>query len=260
MPPVFAASLASVPAILHEQNAVMGRANRFLARKVNRIATGFPGMTSVDAAIAAKIVHTGNPVRPAVIEAARQPYPESASGRLRVLVTGGSQGARVMSDIVPDAIAAMPPDLRARLDIVQQARGEDEARVRETYDRLGLKADVAPFFADLPARLAWAHIVIARSGASTVSELAVIGRPAILVPFPYALDQDQAANAAHLAQTGAVEVVKQTDFTVEWLAAALTRSVLRIEGLTARAEAAKSAGVPDAAARLADLVSEVAGI
>lgn len=260
VPPVMAATMLNVPTILHEQNAVMGRANRFLAARVSRIATGFPGMSTSDQAIAAKIVHTGNPVRPSVIEAAETPYPDVATGRLRVLVTGGSQGARVMSDIVPDAIAAMAPELRARLDIVQQARGEDEARVNEAYAGLGLKAEVAPFFSDLPARIAWAHLVIARAGASTVSELAVIGRPAILVPFPFALDQDQAANAAHLARTGAVEVVRQSDFTVEWLAASLTRVLGRMEGLTQRAEAAKSAGVPDAAARLADLVAEVAGI
>lgn len=260
VPPVMAATMLKVPTILHEQNAVMGRANRFLAGRVSRIATGFPDMHSADAGIAAKIVHTGNPVRPAVIEAAKAAYPETASGRLRILVTGGSQGARVMSDIVPEAIMAMAPEMRARLDIVQQARGEDEARVKAAYAELGLAADVAPFFADLPQRIAWAHVVIARAGASTVSELAVIGRPAILVPFPHALDQDQAANAAHLARTGAVEVVRQTDFTVEWLAAALTRMLGRMEGLTARAEAAKSAGIPDAAARLADLVCETAGI
>lgn len=260
VPPVMAATMVGVPTILHEQNAVMGRANRFLAGRVSRIATGFPDMATADTAIAAKIVHTGNPVRPMVLDAARIAYPDTTSGRLRVLVTGGSQGARVMSDIVPDAIADMAPELRSRLDIVQQARGEDEARVRSAYQALGMVAEIAPFFADLPARIAWAHIVIARSGASTVSELAVIGRPAILVPFPFALDQDQAANAAHLARTGAVEVVKQSDFTTEWLAAALTRMLGRMEGLTARAEAAKSAGIPDAAARLADLVVEVAGI
>lgn len=260
VPPVMAATMLGVPTILHEQNAVMGRANRFMAARVTCIATGFPGLAGVDAMAAAKIIHTGNPVRPSVIEAAKLAYPETAPGRLRLLVTGGSQGARVMSDIVPDAIEAMPPELRSRLDVVQQARGEDEAHVRETYQRLGVRAEVSPFFTDLPARIAWAHLVIGRAGASTVSELAVIGRPAILVPFPFALDQDQAANAAHLALTGAVEVVRQTDFTVEWLAAALTRVLGRMEGLTARAEAAKSAGIPDAAARLADLVVRVAGI
>lgn len=258
VPPVLAATMLGAPSILHEQNAVMGRANKFLARRVSRIATGFPDLASALPALADKIVHTGNPVRPAVLEAAKVAYPETSSGRLRLLVTGGSQGARVMSDIVPAAIGAMAPEMRARLDIVQQARGEDEARVREAYGALGLKAEVAPFFSDLPARMAWAHVVIGRAGASTVSELAVIGRPAILVPFPFALDQDQAANAAHLARTGAVEVVRQSDFTVEWLAAALTRTLARMEGLTARAEAAKSAGIPNAASRLADLVAEVA--
>lgn len=260
VPPLLAASLRGAPTILHEQNAVMGRANRFLAGRVNRIATGFPQRAGGDPQIVARSVHTGNPVRPAVIEAARQAYPSFADGKLRVLVTGGSQGARVMSDVVPQALALLDAHERAQIGLVQQARGEDEARVRTAYETLGFDAEIAPFFADLPQRIAAAHLVIARSGASTVSELAVIGRPAILVPFPFALDQDQAANAAHLEQTGAVRVIKQGEFTAQWLANELRLTLADHEGLTARAEAAKSAGIPEAAARLADLVCEVAGI
>jgi len=260
VPPVLAASLLRIPTILHEQNAVMGRANRFLAKRVSRIATGFPQRAGVDAAFAAKSVHTGNPVRPAVIAAAMQVFPGVESGRLNILVTGGSQGARVMSDVVPQALALLEEHERARINLVQQARGEDEARVREAYVQLGFAVEVAPFFNDLPMRIAQAHLVIARSGASTVSELAVIGRPAILVPFPFALDQDQAANAEHLAKTGAVEVVNQKDFTAKWLAQALRSNLNSPQDLTGRAEAAKSAGIPEAASRLADLVCETAGI
>ncbi|MDP2355276.1 MAG: glycosyltransferase, partial [Beijerinckiaceae bacterium] len=152
-PPLVAASLLGAPAILHEQNAVMGRANRFLAGRVKRIATGFPRLEGASVEIAAKAVHTGNPVRPAVIAAAQTPYPELGDGLLRILVTGGSQGARVMADVVPAGIAALPPNLRARVSIVQQARGEDEARVRDAYAQVGVQAEVAPFFTDLPQRI-----------------------------------------------------------------------------------------------------------
>lgn len=257
-PPLVAASLLGAPAILHEQNAVMGRANRFLAGRVKRIATGFPRLEGASAEITAKAVHTGNPMRPAVIAAAQTPYPALGDGPLRILVTGGSQGARVMADVVPAGVAALPPELRARVSIVQQARGEDEARVREAYAALGVQAEVAPFFKDLPQRIADAHLVISRAGASTVCELAVIGRPAILVPYPFALDQDQAANAAELAASGAVTVIRQPDFTPERVAEEITGAFADPEGLTRRADAAKSAGAPDATARLADLVMATA--
>lgn len=255
VPPILAARILRIPAILHEQNAVMGRANRFLGGQVRHIATGFPDIGGAGDDRLAKCVHTGNPVRPQVIEAANTPYPPRVHGKLKLLVTGGSQGARVMSDIVPAAIAAMAPDERARLDLVQQARGEDERSVREAYQEIGIEAEIAPFFSDLPARIAAAHLIIGRSGASTVSELSVIGRPSILVPFPHALDQDQAANAAHLAKTGAADVVPQDKFTPQWLSARLSQALEGEADLTRRAAAAKSAGVPDAAGRLADLVA-----
>jgi UDP-N-acetylglucosamine--N-acetylmuramyl-(pentapeptide) pyrophosphoryl-undecaprenol N-acetylglucosamine transferase len=187
-------------------------------------------------------------------------YPGFEDGKLRLLVTGGSQGARVMSDVVPAAIALLAPEQRARLVIVQQARGEDLARVQEAYGRMKLEAEVAPFFADLPLRMAQAHLVIARSGASTVSELAVIGRPSILSPFPFAIDADQAANAKHLEKLGAAEVIRQSQFTPEWLAGRLTQALADSQGLTRRAQAAKSAGIPDAAERLAALVLHQAGL
>jgi UDP-N-acetylglucosamine--N-acetylmuramyl-(pentapeptide) pyrophosphoryl-undecaprenol N-acetylglucosamine transferase len=260
VPPALAASLRGIPLILHEQNAVMGRANKFLSRRAKIIASGFPEIEGLPPELASRVVHVGNPLRPAVLAAANLPYPDFADGKLRLLVTGGSQGARILSDVVPEAVARLTPEQRGRLVIVQQARGEDLARVQAAYARLHVEADVAPFFADLPLRIAKAHLIIGRSGASTVSELAAIGRPSILVPFPHALDADQAANAAQLARTGAAEVVRQIAFTPEWLAQRLAQALDDAEGLTRRAQAAKSAGIPDAAERLADLAIETAGL
>jgi UDP-N-acetylglucosamine--N-acetylmuramyl-(pentapeptide) pyrophosphoryl-undecaprenol N-acetylglucosamine transferase len=260
VPPVLAATMLRIPTILHEQNAVMGRANRFMAGRVDRIATGFGRLEGAGETIQRKAEYTGNPVRPAVLAAARIAYPGFDDGALRLVVTGGSQGARVMTDVVPPAIELLPPDMRARLVITQQARAEDAERATAVYGRLGVKAEVSPFFADLPARIAGAHLAIARSGASTVSELAVIGRPSILVPFPFALDQDQASNAAHLAAAGAATVIRQSDFTPQWLAARLAADFADPQGLTQRAQAAKSASAPDAAERLANLVLRVARI
>jgi len=254
VPPVLAATQLRVPTIVHEGNAVIGKANHFLASRVNAVAKGFDALGGVSEKILAKTVRTGNPVRPKVIEAAKIEFPDFSDGRLRLLVTGGSQGARIMSDVVPAAIELMPERARGRLVIVQQAREEDIARVKAVYDRLGLCADVAAFFPDLPLRIAKAHLVIARAGASTVSELAVIGRPAILVPLPHALDQDQAANAKQFAATGAAIVVNQSAFSPQWLATALLDAQGDLPGLARRAAAAKQAGVADAAERLADLV------
>jgi UDP-N-acetylglucosamine--N-acetylmuramyl-(pentapeptide) pyrophosphoryl-undecaprenol N-acetylglucosamine transferase len=207
-----------------------------------------------------RVVHVGNPLRPAVLEAAALPYPDFSDGKLRLLVTGGSQGARVMSDVVPEALGLLSEQQRERLVLVQQARGEDLERVQNAYARLHVDFEAAPFFADLPLRMARSHIVIGRSGASTVSELAVIGRPSILVPFPYALDADQAANAGHLALTGAADVIRQSEFTPAWLAQRLIQALDDPKDLTRRAQAAKSAGIPDAAERLADLALKTAGL
>lgn len=260
VPPVLAAALRGVPTIIHEQNGVLGRANRMLAPRVRVIATGFPSVKNLPAGSAGKVRLTGNPVRPAVIEASYTPYEApQPGGPLRLVVFGGSQGARVMSDVLPPAIELLPAEARARLSIVQQARPEDHGRVKGTYARLGVAAEVAPFFADMPARIAAGHLVVARSGASTVAELSVIGRPSILVPLPHSLDGDQAENAASLAATGGALVVRQSEFTPVWLAAELQRRLSDPAGLTRAAEAAKSAGVPDAAERLARLVLEVAG-
>jgi UDP-N-acetylglucosamine--N-acetylmuramyl-(pentapeptide) pyrophosphoryl-undecaprenol N-acetylglucosamine transferase len=258
VPPLIAAALLGAPSVLHEQNAVIGRANRFLAPRVSRIATGFPELKGLAPALAAKARYTGNPVRPAVIEAAAAPYPAFNEGRLNLLVTGGSQGARVMADVVPAAVAALPAELRDKIVVTQQARQEDIARVTGVYERAGVKAEIAPFFADLPLRIAQAQLVIARSGASTVSEIAAIGRAAILVPLPHALDQDQAANAAVLQATGAAEVVRQENFTPRFLSERLAVFIGDPASLKLRAEGAKAAGVADAAQRLADLALGVA--
>jgi UDP-N-acetylglucosamine--N-acetylmuramyl-(pentapeptide) pyrophosphoryl-undecaprenol N-acetylglucosamine transferase len=255
VPPLLAASLLRIPTILHEQNAVMGRANRFLSPRANLIACGFPGLKGVDQA---KTRVTGNPVRPSVIAAAAIPYPAHAGQRLNLLVTGGSQGARVMADVVPGAIALMNPDERQWIRLTQQARGEDSSRVAAACARMGFPVEIAEFFPDLPARIAAAHLTIGRAGASTVSELAVIGRASVLVPFPHALDQDQAANAASLAKSGGAIVVPQNEFTPERLAEILRGALAAPAKLAAAAAAAKLVGVPDAAERLADLVLEIA--
>ena len=255
VPPLLAAWLLRIPTVLHEQNAVMGRANHFLSPRVNLVACGFPGLKGVDPA---KTRVTGNPVRPAVIAAAKIPYSEYVGQRLNLLVTGGSQGARVMADVVPAAIGLLNPDERQWIRLTQQARGEDSARVAGACARMNFPVEIAEFFPDLPARIAAAHLVIGRAGASTVSELAVIGRPSVLVPFPHALDQDQAANAAALAKSGGAIVVPQTEFTPEHLAAILRGALAAPARLEFSAAAARSVGVPDAAERLADLVLEIA--
>jgi UDP-N-acetylglucosamine--N-acetylmuramyl-(pentapeptide) pyrophosphoryl-undecaprenol N-acetylglucosamine transferase len=257
IPPVLAATQLRVPTLLHEGNAVIGRANRFLASRVDAIAQGFEVLGGLPDTMASKTHLTGNPVRPMVIDARRMAFPDRSSGKLRILVTGGSQGAAIFSDIVPAAIELLPEAARQELIIVQQARGEDAERVCEIYRRLGVDAEVRAFFSDLPMRIAQAHLVIARAGASTVSELAVIGRPAILVPLPHALDQDQAANAKQFAATGAAVVVAQSAFSPQWLATALVEAQGDAASLARRAAAAKRAGIADAAERLADLVQSL---
>ena len=256
VPPVFAAALMGVPTLLHEQNAVIGRANRFLASRVKAIATGFAEVGGLTPEQAKKCTQVGNPVRPAVIGAA-SPYAEP-EGKLNLLVFGGSQGARVMADIVPPAIQLLSAEERSRLSIVQQARTEDDERVRTIYSSLGIKFELAPFFKDLPARMAASHLVIGRSGASTVAELTVIGRPSLLVPLPGSLDQDQAANAGVLARAGGAMMILQSDFSPRRLAAELSTLLAEPHRLTAMAQAAKSAGIPDAADRLARLVLQTA--
>jgi UDP-N-acetylglucosamine--N-acetylmuramyl-(pentapeptide) pyrophosphoryl-undecaprenol N-acetylglucosamine transferase len=261
IPPVLAAALLRIPTLIHEQNGVMGRANRLLAPRVRAIATGFPGVVDPVSPPAGKTSVTGDPVRQAVIEAAANPYPElDPVGPLHLLVFGGSQGARIMADVVPTAVQRLDAAVRARLSIVQQAREEDIDRVRENYARLSVRAEAASFFADLPARIAAAHLVISRAGASTVAELAAIGRPAILVPLPHALDQDQLANARVLSGAGGALLLPQAEFTPEHLAREIAGLAENPQRLVAMAAKARAVGALDAAEKLADLVLRVAGV
>ncbi len=260
VPPLVAAVHLKVPTILHEQNAVMGRANRFLSGSATAIAAGFADMSGLDAGLQSKLSFVGNPLRPMVLEAAALPAPTGEDGLLHLLVTGGSQGARVMSDVTPQAIASLPAEARARLRVVQQARQEDCERVAAAYTAAGVVHEVAAFFDDLPLRMAAAQLVIGRAGASTVCELAAVGRACILVPLPGALDQDQAGNAAVLAKPGAADVLTQAEFTPERLAGLLREALEAPDVLTERGQAAKTVGVLDAADRLAALVIRVANI
>lgn len=257
IPPLLAASNAGLPTMIHEQNAVMGRANRALASRVKAIAGGF--LPEGRGRHAAKTVITGNPVRPEVIQAAAVPYVASFEGEpFRLLVFGGSQGAQFFSSAIPEAIALLPEALRPRLQLTQQSRPEDEAQLRARLAELGIEAEVSPFFTDMAARIAAAHLVISRAGASTVSEISVIGRSAILVPYPHALDHDQAANAAALMAKGGASVVRQSALTPQLLSGMIADRMSDPAGLAATASAAKATGKPDAARLLADLAEAIA--
>jgi UDP-N-acetylglucosamine--N-acetylmuramyl-(pentapeptide) pyrophosphoryl-undecaprenol N-acetylglucosamine transferase len=237
--------------ILHEQNAVLGRANRLLARWADVLALGFDGTRRVAAGTRTEV--TGNPVRSAVIALSNTCY-TPATGRISLVVLGGSLGARVFSDVVPPALRLLPIALRERISVVQQTRSEDLERVRSAYAADGIAAELALFFPDVAERLAGAHLVIARAGASTVAELAVAGRPAILVPLPSAIDDHQSANARSLADAGGAWVVSQARFTPEALAGQLTQLLQCGPALADAAAKARGLARADAAARLADLV------
>src|ERR1700731_1492950 len=254
LPPLVAARLLGISGIIHDANAVLGRANRFLSSRVSAIATSLPGVLDRDPQLASKTTTVGTPMRPAILAASAVKYvgPEPP-GPFRLLVTGGSQGARVMADIVPPAIEKLEPSLWSRLVLTQQVREEDMTRVRAVYDRLKINAELAPFFTDLPARLAANHLVISRSGAGTVSELAAIGRPSMLVPLPGAIDQDQFANAGVLSQAGGGLRIAQSEFSSDRLAAEIAALAGAPEQLVAMAEKARGVGRLDAAERLADL-------
>jgi UDP-N-acetylglucosamine--N-acetylmuramyl-(pentapeptide) pyrophosphoryl-undecaprenol N-acetylglucosamine transferase len=261
LPPLIAARLLRIPGVIHDANAVLGRANRFLSRHVDAIATSLPGVLDRDPSLAGKATTVGTPMRPAILDAAAIPYvPPETIAPFRLLVVGGSQGARVMSDIVPGAIERLEPALWNRLVLTQQVREEDMGRVRAVYDRLKIRAELAPFFTDLAARLASNHLIVSRSGAGTVAELAAIGRPSILVPLPGAIDQDQFANAGVLSgASGALRIV-QAEFSPDRLASEISALAAEPARLVAMAAAARGVGRLDAAERLADLVVKVAGI
>ena len=258
VPPMLAATTMKIPTVLHEANAVFGRANRFLAGRVTRIATSFAKVGG-SAGMADRIVQTGNPVRPTVREAAGVPYPvRTSSDPFRLTIFGGSQGAQFLSDIVPAAVASLAKEMQSRLRIVQQCRAEDVGRVRQAYELLGVEAELAAFFTDMSQRIADSHLVVSRSGASTCAELAVIGRPAIMIPLPHALDQDQKANAQILAAAGGGWMIEQKDLSAQRLAREIARLMDEPATLATAAAEAKAVGRPDAVDRLADLVEKVA--
>jgi len=255
VPTVWAAQHAGIPTLLHEQNAVLGRANRLLAARARAVATSFPETRALGQA---KPRLTGNPVRPAIAALAEQPYP-AGDRPFRLLVLGGSQGARVFSRLIPAALAALAPEQSRSLAVAQQCRPEDLDQARRRYEDLGLSAELAAFFSDVAERLAISHLVISRSGASTVAELAAAGRPGILLPYPHATDDHQTANAAAFAAAGAGWLMPEAEATPESLAKRLAGLIADRTLLAAAASAARKFGERDAAGRLADLAEELAG-
>lgn len=258
VPTVLAARFAGFHMAIHEQNAVLGRANRLLASKADRIATSFEVSKGLPGNSAEKVVHTGMPVRPAIAAMREREYPAlDGDSRINLLILGGSQGAHVFSTVVPQAIAALPEGMRRRLHVTQQCRPEDLEATTEAYAETGVATELSIFFSDVPERLAGTHLLIARSGASTIAELLAVGRPAILVPYPYAIDDHQTFNGHAAAEAGAGWLMHQESFTRE----ALTNRLASLFGLPATLEkaalAARAAGRADAAARLADMVCEL---
>jgi len=258
IPTMLAAASLRLPTILHEQNAVLGRANRLLAPRVQLIATGFPATAGLRPADRARAVHTGNPVRSAILAASAARYGVPEPGRpIELLILGGSQGARVLSEVIPPALAILPPRLREVLRISQQVRPEDLAAVALVYRQNGITADLNVFFDDVPARLARAHLAICRAGASTVAELAAIGRPAVLIPYPYATDDHQTANARAFAEAGGGWVMPQSSVAPDILASRIERLLADRAALSAAAQGAGSFGRRDATQRLARLALDL---
>lgn len=255
LPTMLAASSLGCQTVIHEQNAVLGRANRLLARRVGRVATGFAETAGLRPADKGRAVHVGNPVRPAFAAVAGAGYRAPTPGAsIELLVTGGSQGARIFADIVPAALAALPQALRRALRVSQQARPEDCERAAAQLREAGIAAEISSFFTDIPQRLARAQFVICRAGASTIFELAAVGRPALLVPYPHATDDHQTANARALAAAGAAWVAPQSELTVAGLAGLLAERLADPGGLSSAAARARRFAPPDAADRLAALV------
>jgi UDP-N-acetylglucosamine--N-acetylmuramyl-(pentapeptide) pyrophosphoryl-undecaprenol N-acetylglucosamine transferase len=255
LPALLAARSAGVPAVIHEQNAVLGRVNRLLSGRVDAIATAYPDVDRLAPKHAAKVHLVGNPVRPEVLALRDEPFPAfTAEALLRVLVTGGSQGARVLSEVVPDGLAMLAPALRSRLQVTQQCRPEDLDAVRERYASHGIPAELGTYFEDMQARLADAHLFIGRAGASTIAELTAVGRPAILVPLPIATDDHQAANVREIVKAGGARSIRQPHFTAKELAKQINAMAQHPETLATAAHAAWNCGRPNAASDLADLI------
>lgn len=259
VPAVYAAQTMKIPTIIHEQNAILGRANVFLAPKAEKIAVAWAHVEGLHGSDEARAIVTGNPVRPDISGLYNKPFPTiEQDGTLRIFVTGGSQGASVFSDVLPLALAKLPPHHRARLDIVQQCREEDIERVRRVYDEANIKCDLRPFFKDMALQLERCHLFIGRSGAGTVSEVTTAGRPAIFVPYPHHADQQQKRNADAVADAGGAWVMTQNGFTAEALLARLETFLQNPETLFRAAENARSCGRPDAARKLGNIVMAMA--
>lgn len=258
LPSILAAFRSGIPTIIHEQNAVLGRVNRFVAGKVDAIATSYEGVERMNPRWKAKTHLVGNPVREAVLALRNRPYPMiDEEGIFRVLVTGGSQGASILSQVVPDGLALLPVHFRRRMQVTHQARVEDIELVRAKYRAHDIPADIATYLPDMPEHLAWAHIVIARAGASTIAELTAAGRPAILVPLPTATDDHQTANAREITAAGGARTIPQRAFTATELAKQIQKLGLDTQGLENAAARARSCGRPHAARDLADLVESI---
>ena len=258
MPALLAAFAEGIPTAIHEQNAVLGRVNRLVAGKVDAIALSYDETQRLSAKHADKTRLIGNPVRDQVLALRARPYPLlEEDGIFRVLVTGGSQGASILSQVVPDGLAMLPVTFRRRLQVTHQARIEDIDAVRAKYAEHEIPAELATYLPDLPEQLAWAHLVIARAGASTLAELTVAGRPAILVPLPSATDDHQTANAREMTKAGGARTIAQGDFTPVELAKQMQKLGLDPAALENAAGRARNCGRPEAASDLADLVESL---
>jgi len=259
-PALLAASSLKIPTILHEQNAVLGRVNRWVAGDAAAIATAYPEVERLKRAYRDKVELVGNPVRESVARLGTMPFPEfDETAPLKILVTGGSQGATILGQVVPDALGELPPKLRHRLQVVQQCRADDIEEVRARYAALNIPAELLTYIEDMPDRLAEAHLVIARAGASTIAELTAAGRPAILVPLPIATDDHQTVNAREMAKAGGARMIPQDEFSSEALSAQIAAIAGDAQALANAAERALSVGRPHATSDLADLVERIAG-
>ncbi|SHN48291.1 undecaprenyldiphospho-muramoylpentapeptide beta-N-acetylglucosaminyltransferase [Erythrobacter sanguineus] len=261
LPALLAATSAGLPSVIHEQNAVLGRVNRLLSGRVDAIATSYAKVDRLKPRHAAKLHLTGNPVRPEVLTLREQDFPAfTEEGLLRVLVTGGSQGARVLSEVVPDGLAMLPPALRQRLQVTQQCRAEDLDSVRQRYAEHDIPAELGTYFEDMHERLADAHLFIGRAGASTIAELTAVGRPAILIPLPIATDDHQAVNTREMVKAGGARMIRQDAFQPKELAKQIQAMAMNPGSLANAAHCAFNCGRPDAAKDLADLVESMSGI
>ena len=258
IPTLYAAAQMNVPILLHEQNAVLGRANRLMMTKARIIAASFPQVVGLKAGTDTKMVVTGNPVRPTFIALRGTPYtPVTEDGPVRILVLGGSLGARVFSQVVPQALALVPEYLRRRIIISQQCRKENTEEARAAYAAANMEAELSPFFHDVPERMAAAHMVICRAGGSTIAELTAIGRPSILVPYPHGHSGEQTANAEAVAEAGGAWLIPEAAFTPEALAVRLESLMNLPDMLTKTAAAARAWGKITAADNLANCVMDI---